>query len=415
MEAQPHCSGRERAHIIRGVSGALNKRTIHDIDLDGRRVLLRVDYNVQVVDGEVVDDLRLRESLPTLAYLREAGARIVICSHRGRPRGHVVEDLRNAPVAHHLSRLLEAPVRCLEECIGAEVEAATEDLAPGEMLMLENVRFHADEEANDREFARQLAALGDVYVSDAFGTAHRAHASIVGVPEHLPAVAGLLLEREVNSLAGLSDPEHPFGLVLGGAKVSDKIAILNHLCDLANVICVGGGVANTFLVAQGIDVADSLWDEAGLDDARQMLAEVEARGDLRFYLPVDAVVAFGAADREHIRRVPVDHVPSGWRILDIGPATVELFRSALSPMRTVVWNGPLGWFEHEPFDHGSLAMAVLLADLDADVVVGGGETAAAVQRAGVADRIGHISTGGGASLAMLQGRPLPAVAALEDL
>ena len=403
------------ARIIHGVSGALHKRTIRDIDLDGRRVLLRVDYNVQVVDGEVVDDLRLRESLPTLAFLREAGVRIVICSHRGRPRGQVVEDLRNAPIAHHLSQLLEAPVRCLEECVGAEVEAAAEDLAPGEMLMLENVRFHAEEEANDREFAKRLAALGDIYVSDAFGTAHRAHASIVGVPDHLPAVAGLLLEREVNSLTRLSDPEHPFGLVLGGAKVSDKIAILNHLCDQANVICVGGGIANTFLVAQGVDVADSLWDGAGLDDARQVLAQVEARGDLRFYLPVDAVVAFGAADRTHVRTVPVDHVPSGWRILDIGPASIELFRSALEPMRTVVWNGPLGWFEHEPFDHGSLAMAELLADLDADVVVGGGETAAAVQRAGVADRIGHISTGGGASLAMLQGRPLPAIAALEDL
>ena len=401
--------------MIPGVSGALHKRTIRDIDLDGRRVLLRVDFNVQVVDGAVVDDLRLRESLPTLAYLREAGARIVICSHRGRPRGEVVEDLRNAPVAEHLSRLLESPVRCLQACVGPEVEAATRALAPGELLMLENVRFYAEEEANDDAFARQLAALGDVYVSDAFGTAHRAHASIVGVPRHLPAVAGLLLEREVNALARLSEPQHPFGLVLGGAKVTDKIAILNHLCDQANVICVGGGVANTFLVAQGIDVADSLWDEAGLDDARQVLAQVEARSDLRLYLPVDAVVAFGAADQTHIRRVPVDQVPSGWRILDVGPASVELFRIALEPMRTIVWNGPLGWFEHEPFDHGSLAMAELLADLDADVVVGGGETAAAVQRAGVAGRIGHISTGGGASLAMLQGLPLPAIAALDDL
>ena len=401
--------------MIRGVSGALHKRTIRDIDLDGRRVLLRVDYNVQVLDGAVVDDLRLRESLPTLAYLREHGARIVICSHRGRPRGQVVEDLRNASVAAHLSRLLETPVPSLQACVGPEVEAATHELGRGELLTLENVRFHAEEEANDPEFATQLAALGDVYVSDAFGTAHRAHASIVGVPEHLPAVAGLLLEREVSALARLSKPEHPFGLVLGGAKVSDKIAILRHLCDEANVICVGGGVANTFLVAQGIDVADSLWDEAGLDDAHSVLAEVESRGDLRFYLPVDAVVAFGAADRTHVRRVPVDHVPSGWRILDIGPASVELFRSALEPMRTVVWNGPLGWFEHEPFDYGSLAMAELLADLDADVVVGGGETAAAVQRAGVADRISHISTGGGASLAMLQGLPLPAVTALDDL
>jgi phosphoglycerate kinase len=281
--------------------------------------------------------------------------------------------------------------------------------------MLENVRFHAEEEANDPEFAKQLAALADVYVSDAFGTAHRAHASIVGVPKHLPAVAGLLLEREIETLAGLTNPAHPFGLVLGGAKIADKIAILNHLCDQANVICVGGGVANTFLVAQGIDVADSLWDGDGLDDARQVLAEVEARADLRLYLPVDAVVGFGAADAGHIRKVPVDSVPSGWRILDIGPATIELFRTALDPMRTVVWNGPLGLFEREPFDHGSMAMAELLADLDAEVVVGGGETAAAVHRAHIEDRISHISTGGGASLAMLQGLPLPAIEALDDI
>ena len=390
------------------------KRSIRDIDLAGRRVFLRVDYNVQIEDGKVVDDLRLRESLPTIAYLRKAGASIILCSHRGRPRGQVVENLRNVPVATHLSGLIETPVRSVGDCIGPEAEAAAAALAPGELLMLENVRFHPGEETNDPEFGRQLARLADVYVSDAFGAAHRAHASIVGVPQHLPAVAGLLLERELNALGGLTEPERPFAIVLGGAKVADKIAILNHLARMADVICVGGAVANTFLAEQGIDVADSLWDRDGLEAAREVLERAAGRRDLRLYLPVDAVVGFGAADAGHIRKVPVDSVPPDWRILDIGPATVELFRTVLHPMRTVVWNGPLGLFEREPFDYGSLAMAETLADLNAKVVIGGGETAAAVQRAGIEHRISHISTGGGASLAMLQGRPLPAVDALDD-
>ena len=390
------------------------KRSIRDIDLAGRRVFLRVDYNVQVEDGKVVDDLRLRESLPTIAYLREAGASVVLCSHRGRPRGQVVENLRNVPVATHLSRLIETPVRAVGDCIGPEAEAAAAALAPGEVLMLENVRFHAGEEANDPGFSAKLARLADVYVSDAFGTAHRAHASIVGVPRYLPAVMGLLLERELNALGGLTEPERPFAIVIGGAKVADKIAILSHLVAKADVVCVGGAVANTFLVEQGADVADSLWEREGLGAAREVLAQVSERRDLRLYLPVDAVVGFGAADAGHIRKVPVDSVPPDWRILDIGPATVELFRTVLHPMRTVVWNGPLGLFEREPFDYGSLAMAEMLADLAAQVVIGGGETAAAVHRAGIEDRISHISTGGGASLAMLQGHALPAVDALDD-
>lgn len=396
------------------MNGAPNKRSIRDIDLAGRRVFLRVDYNVQVDDGAVIDDMRLRESLPTIAYLREAGASVILCSHRGRPRGQVVENLRNVPVATHLSRLIETPVRSVGDCIGPEAEAAAAGLEPGELLMLENVRFHPGEEENDPAFSKQLARLADVYVSDAFGTAHRAHASIVGVPQYLPAVAGLLLEREIAALGGLTEPERPFGIVIGGAKVSDKIAILRHLAAKAEVICVGGGVANTFLAEQGFDVADSLWDRDGLDAARDVLEQAAARRDLRLYLPVDAVVGFGAADAGHIRKVPVDSVPPDWRILDIGPATVELFRTALHPMRTVVWNGPLGLFEREPFDYGSLAMAEMLADLDGQVVIGGGETAAAVQRAGIEDRIAHISTGGGASLAMLQGHALPAVDALDD-
>ena len=291
------------------MNGAPDKRSIRDIDLAGRRVFLRVDYNVQVEDGAVVDDLRLRESLPTIEHLREAGASVVLCSHRGRPRGQVVENLRNVPVATHLSRLIGAPVRAVGDCVGPEAEAAAEALAPGELLMLENVRFHPGEEENDPEFAARLARLADVYVSDAFGTAHRPHASIVGTPKLLPSVAGLLLERELDALGGLTAPERPFAIVLGGAKVADKIDILDHLAVKADVICVGGAVANTFLAAQDVDVADSLWQRGGLDGARDVLAQAAARRDLRLYLPVDAVAGFGAADAGHVRKVPVDSIP----------------------------------------------------------------------------------------------------------
>ena len=392
----------------------MQQRTIRDIDLRGKRVLLRVDYNVQVEAGKVVDDLRLRESIPTITFLREQGARIVICSHRGRPRGEVVEALRNAPVAAHLAKLLGLDVATADDCVGERVQAAVNALGAGDILLLENVRFHAEEEADDPKFAKRLASLADAYVNDAFGTAHRAHASIVGVPKYLPAVAGLLLEREVDILTRVSvRPERPFGLVLGGAKIADKIQILTHLCENADVICVGGGIANTFLKADGVDVGDSLVDDAGLPEARHMIELARTRHDLELVLPADAVVAFGTAEGGSVRTVPARHVPSGWRILDIGPATVDEFQTALEPMRTVVWNGPVGLFEREPFDRGSLAIARLLADLDATTVVGGGETAAAVQRAGVQDRLTHVSTGGGASLAMMQGHPLPGVRALN--
>ena len=393
----------------------MRKRTIRDLELRGKRVLLRVDYNVQVEAGAVVDDLRLRESLPTIRALQEAGACIAICSHRGRPRGEIVEALRNAPVAQHLSKLLGQPVQMVSECIGPKAKQAIQALNPGDVLLLENVRFHPEEESNDPEFVKALADLADVYVNDAFGTAHRAHASIVGVPKHLPAVAGLLLEREVDFLDRVSHgPKRPFGLVLGGAKVADKLAILTHLCDWCDVICVGGGIANTFLKAQGIDVADSLVDDDGIDEALHVLKVAQQRDDLELVLPADAVVAFGDAEGGSVRVVPSSHVPSGWRILDVGPATIDAFRAALGTMATVVWNGPVGLFERQPFDAGSIAVAQLLAELDATTVVGGGETAAAVQRAGVQDRISHVSTGGGASLAMLQGRMLPGVEALDD-
>ena len=394
----------------------MKKLTIRDIDLGGKRVLLRVDYNVQVDEGGVVDDLRLRESIPTIQALRAASARIIICSHRGRPHGEIVEALRNAPVAAHLSRLLDVAVATVNDCVGPEVDAAIAALGAGELLMLENVRFHREEEADDPAFARELAAIAEVFVSDAFGTAHRAHASIVGVPRYVPAVAGLLLEREVDYLGRVTaSPERPFGLVLGGAKMSDKLQILEHLCDCADVICIGGGMANTFLKAQGIDVQRSLVEDERLDTARDVLRRAEGREDLRLLLPVDAVVSFGSPENGSVTIAQVEEVPSGWRILDVGLATVELFAAALTGMRTAVWNGPMGMFEQERFAHGSLELARIFAAMPgATTVVGGGETAAVANLAGVADRISHISTGGGASLAMFEGRSLPGVDALLD-
>jgi phosphoglycerate kinase len=393
----------------------MKKQTIRDIDLRGKRVFLRVDYNVQFINELILDDHRLRESIPTIWALQGAGARIIICSHRGRPGGEVVDELRNAPVAAHLASLLEQDVKYVPECIGPIAKAAVDALEPGGIVLLENVRFHPEEEANDPDFARELAALADIYVSDAFGTAHRAHASVVGVPTLLPGVAGLLMEREVDYLSRITDdPQRPFGLILGGAKVTEKLAILEYLCDRADVICVGGGIANTFLMAQGIDVGASLAEPERIEDAFNVMRKAAVNPGLKLVLPRDVVIS--DATGETIAAVSVNLIPPDFRILDIGPDTIEDFRAALSPMRTIAWNGPMGQFEREPFDRGSLEIARLLADLpDATTVVGGGETAAAVARAGVTDRISHCSTGGGASLQMLEGRTLPGLEVLLDV
>lgn len=392
----------------------MRKQTIRDIDLHDKRVFLRVDYNVQFVNEQILDDHRLRESIATIWALQGAGAKIVICSHRGRPGGEIVDELRNAPVAAHLSTLLDHEVKYVPECVGPVAKAAVEALEPGGIVLLENVRFHAEEEANDPDFARELGDLADIYVSDAFGTAHRAHASVVGVPAFLPAVAGLLMEREVDYLSRVTDdPERPFGLILGGAKVTEKLAILEFLCDRADVICVGGGIANTFLMAQGIDVGASLVDPDRIEDTFNVMRKAAIRPGLKLVLPRDVVIS--DASGETVTAVSVNLIPPDFRILDIGPDTIEDFKAALAPMRTIAWNGPVGLFEHEPFDQGSLEIAHLLADLpDATTVVGGGETAAAIARAGVTDRISHCSTGGGASLQLLEGRSLPGLEALLD-
>jgi len=397
----------------------MNKKTVRDIDVAGKRVLVRVDFNVPLdsATGRVADDTRIRAALPTIQYLRERGAKVILCSHLGRPDGKVVDRLRLRPVAEHLSALLNAPVTMAPGCVGPEVEALVARMQPGDVLLLENVRFHPEEEANDPAFARQLAALADVFVNDAFGTAHRAHASTEGVAHYLPAVAGLLMEKELKFLGGaLTNPERPFAALIGGAKVSDKIGVLRHLLEKVDLLLIGGGMANTFLLALSKQIGDSLAEPEQVDVAREMLARTRQKGSPRLELPVDAVIADRFAADAVTRTIDLERepVPPGWRIMDIGPATVSRFVDALSPCRTVVWNGPMGVFELPPFAAGTLALARALADLPATTIVGGGETAQAVEQAGVADRISHVSTGGGAALEFLEGKTLPGVAALLD-
>jgi phosphoglycerate kinase len=397
----------------------MNKKTVRDIDVAGKRVLVRVDFNVPLdsATGQVADDTRIRAAIPTIQYLRERGAKVILCSHLGRPDGKVVDRLRLRPVAAHLSTLLNAPVTMAPDCVGPDVEALVARMQPGDVLLLENVRFHPEEEANDPAFARQLAALADVFVNDAFGTAHRAHASTEGVAHYLPAVAGLLMEKELTFLGGaLTNPERPFAALIGGAKVSDKIGVLRHLLEKVDLLLIGGGMANTFLLALSKQIGDSLAEPEQVDVAREMLARTRQKGSPRVELPIDAVIADRLTADAVTRTIDLERepVPPGWRIMDIGPATVSRFVDALSPCRTVVWNGPMGVFELPPFAAGTLALARALADLPATTIVGGGETAQAVEQAGVADRISHVSTGGGAALEFLEGKTLPGVAALLD-
>jgi phosphoglycerate kinase len=391
----------------------MRKQTVRDIDVRGKRVLVRVDFNVPLEGGRILDDLRIRAALPTIQYLREQHARVILCSHLGRPKG-VTEALRLTPIAARLSELLGAPVATASGCVGPEAERAAAALGEGGVLLLENLRFHPEEEANDPAFARQLAALADVYVNDAFGAAHRAHASTEGVAHHLPAVAGLLMEQEIDYLARVvARPERPLGCVIGGAKVSDKIAVLRHLLDKTDVLVIGGGMANSFLKARGVAVGDSLVEDDQLDTARA-IEEEAAQRNVRLLLPVDIVIADRFAADAQARTVAVDGVPDGWRIMDVGPRSVETYAEQLGGCRTIVWNGPLGVAEFPQFAKGSEALARALAGLDAVTIVGGGETAALVQEAGLAERFDHVSTGGGAFLEFLEGRELPGLAALRD-
>ena len=388
----------------------MTKKTVRDIDVAGKRVLVRVDFNVPMKDGQVTDDTRIRASLPTIQYLLDHHARLILMSHLGRPKA-VDESLRLAPAAARLGELLGRPVQAARDCIGPEVEQAVSALKPGDILLLENLRFHKEEEKNDPAFARALSALGDVYVDDAFGSAHRAHASTEGVAHLLPAVSGFLMEKELNYLGkALADPARPFVAILGGAKISDKIGVIQNLLPRVDRILIGGGMANTFLKARGLELGDSLVETNAMDTAKQLLFEHAEQ----LLLPTDAVVADRFDKDATAQVVEVTQVQPGWRILDIGPKTVETFRGELANAQTIVWNGPLGVFEFPRFAAGTLAIARALADSHATTIVGGGDSVAAVEQAGVADRITHISTGGGASLEFLEGKTLPGVAALMD-
>ena len=389
----------------------MNKKTVRDLDVKNKRVLVRVDFNVPLDEKQqITDDTRIVAALPTIRYLLEQGAAVILMSHLGRPKGQPKPEFSLATVAKRLSELLGQPVRMAQDCVGPAVQQAVTDLKPGEVLLLENLRFHAEETKNDPAFARQLASLADLYVNDAFGAAHRAHASTEGVARDLPSAAGFLLEKELDFLGkAVQSPERPFVAILGGAKISDKIGVIDSLLGKVDKLLIGGGMANTFLKAQGYDVAESLVEDNSLDSARALMQQ----GKDKLVLPVDIVVADSFANDAQKRVVEVDAVPAGWRILDIGPETVKTFREILNRAKTVVWNGPMGVFEFPEFAQGTFALAQTLAELQATTIIGGGDSAAAVEQSGLADKMTHISTGGGASLEFLEGKALPGVAALN--
>jgi phosphoglycerate kinase len=388
-------------------------KSIRDLALEQKRLFLRVDFNVPLSEGRVLDATRIVETLPTIRHAIERGARIVCASHLGKPKGKPKPDLTLAPVAVELAKLLERPVRFADDCVGPEVAKLVSDLAPGETLLLENLRFHPGEEANDPEFARELAALADVYVNDAFGSSHRAHASVTGVPLLLPAKgAGFLLEKEVRELSRLLEPERPFAAILGGAKISGKIDTLRALARRADTLLVGGGIANHFVRALGLSVGRSLLEEDKVSVAREVLDFCRANRK-EIALPTDFVVAASPDDGAHARTVGISKIPADAMALDVGQKTLEQFERLLEPARTIFWNGPLGVFERPPFDKGTRALTLLLAESDAVTVVGGGESVAAVKEAGLADRFTHVSTGGGASLEFLASGRLPGIDVLS--
>jgi phosphoglycerate kinase len=390
---------------------ALNKRTIKDVQpLNGKRVLVRVDFNVPLKNGVIGDDTRIRAALPTIQYILSNGASAVLMSHLGRPKG-VDPSQSLQPVAARLGELLGQPVKFAEDCVGPAAESQSASLQPGEVLLLENLRFHKEEEKNDPNFAKQLAALGDVYVDDAFGSAHRAHASVEAVAHFLPAAAGFLMEKEINFLGRvLESPERPFIAILGGAKISDKLPVIQNLLPLADRLIIGGGMANTFLKAQGYEMGDSLVEDESIEQARELLACCSGK----LMLPIDVIVADAFSNDAKAETVSVGQVKPGWRILDIGPHTTIKFTDALRGAKMIVWNGPMGVFEFPKFSTGTTEVAKAVASTGGITVIGGGDSVAAVEKAGVADKVTHISTGGGASLEFLEGKTLPGVAVLPE-
>ena len=388
-----------------------NKKTVRDIDVNGKKVLVRVDFNVPLKDGVVGDDTRIRGALPTIQYLLDNGAAVILCSHLGRPKGERNPQYSLAPVAEYLKGLVSNPVFFADDCIGESAKKAAAGLKPGEILVLENTRYYKGEEKNDLDLAKGLADLADLYVNDAFGTAHRAHSSTEGVTHFKPGVAGFLLEKEIQYLSSaVEDPKRPFVAILGGAKISDKIGVIKNLLNKADKVLIGGGMANTFFAAQGYEMADSLVQEEAIETAKEILAA----GSDKLVLPVDMVIANAFDNDAEKKCIDTGNVPAGWRVLDIGPKTVECYSKLVSDAATVVWNGPMGVFEMPEFAKGTFAVAKAVADSNAISIIGGGDSVAAIQQSGLADKVTHISTGGGASLEMLEGIVLPGVAALED-
>jgi phosphoglycerate kinase len=388
-----------------------NKKTIRDVDFKNKKALVRVDFNVPMKDSAVSDDTRIRAAIPTIQYLLDKGAAVILCSHLGRPKGGPDMAFTLRPVAAYLGKLMSMDVKFAEDCVGPKAEAAAKALKFGEILVLENTRFHPEEEKNDMDLAKQMASLADIYVNDAFGTAHRAHSSTEGVAHFLPGVAGFLMEKEIKYLGeAVANPKRPFVAILGGAKISDKIGVIKNLLSKADTILIGGGMANTFFKAQGYLTADSLVEDEALDTAQELLKS----GTTKLRLPVDVAIGdkFDAEAQKKI--IQVGPVPEGWRILDIGPDTIESYGKVIKTAGTVVWNGPMGVFEFPKFAEGTFAIAKEIATSNAVSVIGGGESVSAVQKSGVADKITHISTGGGASLEMLEGLELPGLAALQD-
>lgn len=392
------------------------KKTVKDVDVRSKRVLVRVDYNVPLdANGNVSDDKRITASLPTINYLLEQGARIILCSHLGRPKGEVKKEFSLAPVAKRLKELLPGVnIYFASDCIGEEAERKAAALKDGEILLLENLRFHKEEEKNDPEFAKKLASLAEIYVNDAFGTVHRAHASTAGVAAYLPAVAGFLIGKELSIMGGaLENPERPFVAILGGAKVADKIGVITNLLNKCDTLLIGGGMAYTFFKAMGYEIGDSLLDAESIDLAKQLMETAKEKG-VKLLLPVDTVVAKAfAADAEHMT-VSANAIPAGWQGLDIGEKTRELFAAEIKNAKTVIWNGPMGVFEFPEFAKGTEAVAKACAECGGTTIIGGGDSASAVKKLGYADKMTHISTGGGASLEFLEGKVLPGVAALND-
>ncbi|MGG1442025.1 phosphoglycerate kinase [Brevibacillus laterosporus] len=392
----------------------MNKKSIRDIELAGKRVFCRVDFNVPMQDGVITDDTRIRAAVPTIQYLIDNHAKVILASHFGRPKGEVVEEMRLTAVGEHLASLLGKPVKKLNDSIGAEVETAVQAMKEGDVILLENVRFHKGEEKNDPELAKSFANLADLFVNDAFGTAHRAHATTAGIAQHIPAVAGLLMEKEIQFMGGaLSKPERPFTAIVGGAKVKDKIGVIENLLGKVDTLIIGGGMANTFIKAQGYNVGASLCEEDKLDLARTLMEQAKER-NVNLLMPVDVVVADKFAADANKQVVSIDAIPEGWMALDIGPKTMANYRDAIVPSKTVVWNGPMGVFEIDAFATGTIAVANAMEECQGTTIIGGGDSVAAVEKAGVAEKMTHISTGGGASLEFMEGKELPGVTALQD-